>query len=118
MITIRIKGTPYSKDKNRGRVSGLKEWSKSVIRQTRKVEKVDYPCHLSAEFILPQDKFPPNLPYGSDLDNLLKRLFDSLQKTFLKNDSLIVKLTATKRKAKKRECVGVIINIVSHNPRS
>jgi len=32
-------------------------------------------------FLLPANKYPTDFPYGNDLDNLCKRLFDALSKT-------------------------------------
>lgn len=51
-------------------------------------------------FRLPDDKFPRDHPFGSDLDNLLKRLCDALQKTIFSEapggDGVIVSIEATK----------------------
>ena len=73
------------------------------------------PCELTVEFVLPADKFPKNFPYGMDLDNLLKRLQDALEKTVLKDvpgrDSAIVVVHASKRPAESGARTGARLSI-------
>lgn len=51
---------------------------------------------------MPPDKFPSDHPYGSDLDNLLKRFFDALNETIFSDvpgkDGCVVSLEVTKTK--------------------
>lgn len=67
----------------------------------------------SVEFLLPQDKFPRDLPHGMDLDNLLKRLLDALGETVLREapgrDSAIMEIHAWKRKLIPPEVAGAQI---------
>jgi len=50
-----------------------------------------------------------DFPHGPDLDNLTKRFFDALQKTVLKNDSLVVQYIASRRQAVHGESTGVYL---------
>ncbi len=87
--------------------------------QTARSRKVRGPCRLDVEFVLPPDRFPLDHPFGTDLDNLLKRLLDSLKETVLSEapggDGAIVELRATKIKAKGRERTGARI-IITDQP--
>jgi Holliday junction resolvase RusA-like endonuclease len=75
------------------------------------------PCKLEVEFILPRDRFPNDHPFGSDLDNLLKRFQDALGKTVLREapgqDGAITELVARKRKAAPGEATGARFNLTS-----
>jgi Holliday junction resolvase RusA-like endonuclease len=99
-IRASINGVPYSKSKTRGKKTAPKAWSQRVISQTRSLPPVAEACVLRVTFRLPRDKFPPDYPYGPDLDNLLKRLFDALGKTVFATakggDSCVVALEAMK----------------------
>ena len=79
------KGIPYGKRKGRGDVGAPAKWAEAVVRQTRRLPKVDGPCMLRVTFLLPPDKFPADLPFGMDLDNLLKGFLDPLGETVFKN---------------------------------
>ena len=74
-------------------------------------------CLLKVTFLLPSDKFPPNLPYGPDLDNLLKLTLDALQQTVFKDargkDSCIVSLMAMKTRVEAHEDAGAHIEILT-----
>jgi len=58
---------------------------------------------MKVTFILPANKFPADLPYGSDLDNLLKRFLDALKDTIFSEvpggDSCVVAITVMKTRA-------------------
>jgi len=110
MVKVFIKGTPYSQNKRRGKVEAPKEWSEAIVEATAELPKIKFPCSLSAEFVLPGDKYPKDFPQGPDLDNLLKRLLDALQKTVLQDDSLVIQLEASKRQARTGEPAGVYIS--------
>lgn len=86
-------------------------WAKAIYDQTTHYQRITCPCEASFDFCFPKNKYPKDLPHGPDLDNCLKFLLDELQKTILENDSLIVKLHASKRKAKVGESCGVNIKI-------
>jgi Holliday junction resolvase RusA-like endonuclease len=105
-----IHGVPYSKNKNRGDLNAPKVWTERVVAECAKIPKLSAACEVEVEFLLPQDKFPRDFPHGRDLDNLLKRFLDAVQKSgALENDSLIVKLTASKRKVRDGEQVGALV---------
>ncbi len=97
---IKVSGTPYSQLKKRGRKAGLDEWSKAIIDQTKTRKPVRGSHRLEVLFVLPEDKFPKDHPYGNDLDNLTKRFMDALQETVLKNDQggdgIVVEVRAQK----------------------
>jgi Holliday junction resolvase RusA-like endonuclease len=120
MVTRFIRGTPYSRNKSRGRVAGAKEWSATVQEQTRRLRPVKGPCALEVEFVLPLDRFPEDHPHGNDLDNLLKRLLDALGETVLREargkDGAIMELTARKRKALGTEPTGARIRLSKYRP--
>ena len=76
-----VKGDPYPKHKATGDIEAPDRWSQAIVEQTAHLRKVRGPCRLEVEFVLPQDRFPADRPFGTDLDNLLKILMDSLKKT-------------------------------------
>ena len=110
-IDVFIKGIPYSQQKVRGDREAADRWTQSIIQATKKLPKVKGPVSMNLKFVLPADKYPLDHPYGSDLDNLLKRLSDALNMTvFAKvpgKDGAVVKLSVSKRKASKDEDTGV-----------
>jgi Holliday junction resolvase RusA-like endonuclease len=111
-----IRGVPFSKNKSRGDLDAPARWRESVIEQTLRLRRVTDACVLKATFLLPPDKFPSDLPYGSDLDNLLKLLLDALNETIFSDangkDSCVVSLTAMKTRVSSREEAGVHLEIL------
>jgi Holliday junction resolvase RusA-like endonuclease len=111
-----IEGVPYGQWKVKGDTRAPSVWTDTIIQQTRNLSKVKNPCLMSVIFVLPENKFPVDLPYGPDLDNLLKRLCDALNETVFSEvegqDSAMVYLIGAKRKASQGESIGarVIIN--------
>jgi Endodeoxyribonuclease RusA len=103
-IFVSIRGIPYSKPKSRGDVQAPQRWSEAVIQQTMHLPLIKEHCFVRLTFHLPPDQFPNDLPYGPDLDNLLKRTFDALQLTVFKNapgkDSCVVAVFAMKEELK------------------
>ena len=67
-------------------------------------------------FVLPEDKYPLDHPYGPDLDNLMKRLLDALNDTIFSKvagkDGSVVQLVVSKRKAMQNERTGARVIIV------
>lgn len=118
-INYLIRGVPYSRFKRRGRIEAPAAWSESVITQTRDLPKVREACVLKVTFLLPQDKFPADLPYGPDLDNLLKRLLDALNLTIFSDtrghDSCVVALNVMKTKVNSQDEAGVHIEVLPVN---
>jgi hypothetical protein len=99
-ISLTIKGIPYSRSKTRGNLLGPVKWTADIIEQTKSLPCVKDACVVKITFLLPPDKFPTDLPYGPDLDNLLKRFMDALNSTVFCEargmDSCIVALTVFK----------------------
>jgi|SRR5712672_567331 len=97
---FRVSGTPYPHLKATGNVAGVKVWSEKVIDRTKGLRKVSGPCLVRVTFRLTRDKFHDANPYGTDLDNLLKRFFDALGKTVFSEapgkDACIVAIEAAK----------------------
>jgi Holliday junction resolvase RusA-like endonuclease len=115
-IHSRIKGTPYGQNKSRGNTEAPAKWTEAVIQQTSVLPKISEACLLKVTFILPEDKFPKDFPYGPDLDNLLKRFLDALNHTIFSDsrgkDSCIISITATKTRATEKEEAGAVIEIL------
>lgn len=115
-LSVHISGVPYGKRKVRGDIDAPVRWTKAIIAQTRRLPKVSEACILKATFLLPPDKYPSDLPYGPDLDNLLKRLLDALGETVFSKtrgaDSCIVSLTAMKTRASDSRRSGVHVEIL------
>ena len=115
-ISHTIKGVPYAKSKRRGDVKAPERWTEAVKRQTEELPKVKDACLMKVTFLLPPDKFPADLPYGSDLDNLVKRLLDALNQTVFSEavggDSCVVSLTVMKTRVSSREEAGVHFEIL------
>lgn len=115
-INIKISGIPYSKLKSRGDRSGLHRWDEAVRSQTRGLPHISEACILKVTFLLPPDKYPSNLPYGPDLDNLLKRFLDVLNETVFCDargcDSCIVSIHAMKTRVATIEEAGASLEIL------
>ncbi len=96
----RIAGIPYSRNKARGNKLAPKQWTQAVIDQTDSLPKVKEACIVKITFLLPPNKFPSDLPYGPDLDNLTKRFFDALNQTIFSEtqgkDSCVIKVSVMK----------------------
>jgi Holliday junction resolvase RusA-like endonuclease len=114
-MKLRIYGTPYGKFKVRGDIRAPIRWTRAVIEQTSEAEPVTGPCELAVTFYLPENKFPADLPFGPDLDNLLKRLFDGLNETLFRlvpgHDSCVVRLSASKLQVLQPADAGAEIEI-------
>lgn len=110
-IDVFIEGIPYSQQKVRGDREAADRWTQSIIQATKNLPKVKGPVSMNLKFVLPADKYPLDHPYGSDLDNLVKRLLDALNMTIFANvpgkDGAVVRLTVSKRKVFKNEPTGV-----------
>ncbi len=115
-ICKKISGVPYSRSKTRGRVDAPAEWSRVVREQTKDLPRVREACILRITFLLPPDKFPKDLPYGSDLDNLLKRFMDALNKTIFKKtaggDSCVVCLNVMKTRVESAKDAGAMPEVL------
>lgn len=111
-----IKGIPYSQNRSRGKPHAAQEWTDDVIKQTENIAKVRDACLLRITFKLPPDKFPPDYPYGPDLDNLLKRFLDALSKTVFSEakgkDSCVIALEVMKVKVDSESDAGADFEIL------
>jgi Holliday junction resolvase RusA-like endonuclease len=114
-ITLMIHGVPYGQRKVRGDIRGLKQWSECIEQQTKDLEPVRGECFLKVRFLLPPEKFPTDCPFGPDLDNLLKRFLDALNKTLFRNvcgqDSCITFLQAEKERVDSVDHAGAHVEI-------
>jgi hypothetical protein len=115
-ICHKIIGVPYGRNKARGKVDALPVWSQAVIDQTKHLPKIKNACVLRVTFLLPPNKFPSDLPYGSDLDNLLKRFLDALNETVFSEtqgkDSCIISLNATKTRVGSETEAGALLEVI------
>ena len=115
-ISVSIAGVPYSKSKHRGAVLAPAQWTTTVREATRLLPKVKEACILKITFMLPPDKFPPNFPFGPDLDNLLKRFLDAFNDTVFSDargkDSCIVSLHVMKTRVESCDVSGAHIEIL------
>jgi Holliday junction resolvase RusA-like endonuclease len=115
-IRIRIRGVPYAHRKTGGRADACAKWTEAVETQTRALRQVTGACRLRVTFFLPADKYPTDFPFGMDLDNLLKRFFDALQKTVFRDvtgkDSCVTELEARKVQVPSAEDAGADLEIV------
>jgi Holliday junction resolvase RusA-like endonuclease len=97
---IRVRGKPYPQVKATGNVAGIKAWSDAIVEATANLRKVKGPVLVRVTFKLSHEKFHAANPYGTDLDNLLKRFFDALSKTVFSEapgkDACIVAIEAAK----------------------
>ena len=109
-VDVFIEGIPYAQSKVRGDVGAPGRWSEAVKKATERFPKAQGPCYLFVQYVLPEDKYPLDHPYGPDLDNLLKRLLDALNQTVFSEvagkDGAVVHLVAAKRKASDGEPIG------------
>jgi len=114
-VDVFIEGVPYPRWKVGGDVEAAKRWSQDVTNKTRRLPRIKHRCSVNVTFILPMDKYPKDHPQGPDLDNLLKRLFDALNKTVfseaLGKDGCVTRLVASKRKQRRDEPTGVRLKI-------
>ena len=113
---LRIRGIPYPKLKSTGNIDGRLKWTATVVEKTKGMRKVSGPCLLRVTFRLPKDKFHEKNPFGTDLDNLLKRFLDALSETVFSEapgkDACVVTLEATKVLVKNSNEAGVDGEIV------
>lgn len=115
-LSVHIKGVPYCRYKTKGDTTGPKRWTEAIVAQTKSLPKVSEACVLRVTFLLPEDKFPKDFPYGPDLDNLLKRLLDGLGRTVFSEtaggDSCIISLSAMKTRVASEEKAGALVEIL------
>lgn len=115
-INQRISGISYGRNKNRGNIGAPKKWTQAIIEQTRNLPKITEACILRVTFLLPPNKFPADLPYGPDLDNLMKRFSDALNETIFSNaegkDSCIIEMGMMKTKITSEKEAGALLEVL------
>jgi hypothetical protein len=111
-----IRGIPYSRNRTRGKPHAAQDWTDQIIKQTENIVKVKDACLLRITFKLPLDHFPPDYPFGNDLDNLLKRFLDALSKTVFSEargkDSCVIALEVMKVKVDRESEAGADFEIL------
>ncbi len=114
-VDLFIEGIPYGQRKPRGDIEAPDRWTETVKRVTKNLPRVKGPCYMSVVFVLPENKYPLDLPYGPDVDNLMKRLLDALNDTVFSEvkgkDSSVVQLVVSKHKALQNEPTGARVII-------
>ncbi len=98
---IRVRGVPFPHLKATGNVDGEKDLDRGYRECHRWTEKGKRPFRLvRVTFKLSREKFREVNPYGTDLDNLLKRFFDALSQTVFSDapgkDACVVAIEAAK----------------------
>lgn len=97
---IKVRGVPYPHIKATGNIGGTKKWTEAIVERTATLRKVTGPCLVRVTFKLTKEKFHEKNPYGTDLDNLLKRFFDALGQTVFSDapgkDACVVAIEAVK----------------------
>jgi Holliday junction resolvase RusA-like endonuclease len=115
-INQKICGVPYCRTKIRGDTDAPKKWTQSIIEQTKHLPKITQACILRVTFLLPANKFPTDLPYGPDLDNLMKRFSDALNETIFSNtegkDSCIVEMNIMKTMVDSENEAGALLEVL------
>jgi Holliday junction resolvase RusA-like endonuclease len=110
-----IKGIPYGQGKTTGDTEGHGRWTEAVKQATESLPPVKRRCSMIVVFVLPENKFPNDLPEGPDLDNLMKLLLDALNDTVFSKakgkDSCVVQLVVSKHKALQNEPLGARVII-------
>jgi Holliday junction resolvase RusA-like endonuclease len=115
-ISKTISGIPYSRLKSRGDVEAPERWTAAIVNQTKDLPCVKHACVLKVTFLLPGNKFPSDFPYGPDLDNLLKRLLDALNKTIFRDtaghDSCVVSMMVMKTRVETVSEAGAHLEVL------
>ena len=109
-----IPGPQYSKKSSSTSDTGGKKWKDIIEITTKNLEKIDGPCNMKIEYIIPYERFDCSL-YGSDLDNLTKPLLDGLKRTIFNNskgeDGSIIEMGISKRAPLPGERIGTKVSI-------
>lgn len=121
-LRIRVRGVPYPHVKATGNVAGRLKWTEAIVAATTRMQKVKGPCLVRVTFRLPREKFHDGNPFGNDIDNLLKRLFDALGRTVFSDvpgkDACVISVEATKVLVMNPSEAGVDGEIIEVSPPS
>jgi len=114
-IEFRVVGEPASKGNRSGRESEeLRRWRAAVRLAVGSRERVAGPCVVDITFLIPETKMQAENrqnPYGPDLDNLVKPVFDEIKQGVIRDDGAVFELRATKRRAEPEEHPGAVIHL-------
>jgi Holliday junction resolvase RusA-like endonuclease len=114
-ITADIPGITYARNKSCGNLDAPKKWTEAVKEHTAKLPKITEACMLRITYMLPRSHVPSNYPFGTDLDNLNKRLLDGLNHTVFSEargkDSCVAAMEAMKVIVEAGEETGAHIEI-------
>ena len=115
-INHTINGVPYGMQKARGDIQAPARWTARIIEATQSLPRVKEACVMKITFLLPPDKYPADLPFGPDIDNLLKRFLDALNQTIFfeakGKDSCVVAITAMKTRVASSQEAGVHFEVL------
>ncbi|MBI1955047.1 MAG: hypothetical protein HYS38_01490 [Acidobacteria bacterium] len=115
-IRTTIAGIPYARRKSRGNLAAPKEGTAAVVKQTAKRPKVRDACLLCITYLFPRSHVPTDYPFGTDLDNLNKRLLDGLCQTVFSEapgkDSCVVAMETMKIIVDNKDEAGAHIEIL------
>lgn len=118
-IFVKIQGVPYGHSKVKGNINAPEEWTERVVEQTKDFPKVTGACLLRVTFLLPPEKFPSDLPFGPDLDNLAKRFLDALNRTIFSEapgkDSCVIALHVMKSRVDASGEGGALLEVLPLN---
>jgi gamma-glutamylcyclotransferase len=110
-----IQGSPCPKHKVGNGRKEAEKWSASIVEYTKELPMIVGPCRMLIEYRLPPDRFTIGSPYGTDLDNMTKRLLDGLKSTIFKNeeseDGCVCKIEVCKNVAPDSESTGTRVVI-------
>lgn len=99
---------------------GLKPWRATVAtfaaQQWQRRPPLDGPIAVELEFVFPRTaampkKRTPRMTQKPDLDKLVRGIFDALTHVVWRDDSLVISLTAGKRRAELTEGPGCQIRV-------
>ena len=81
-----ISGASASRFKVKGDKKSVKNWRNNVIEQTKDgIGIINKECRMKVIFKFHSSRYPTDFPYGPDLDNHIKNLWDGLNETIFKN---------------------------------
>lgn len=111
-----IKGFPCTKSKSRGDKNKIEKWKNDIINQTQDgIGFVKGECKIKVVFKFDPSQYPADFPFGPDLDNHIKSLWDALNQTVFKlapgHDSCVKILHASKYPLKNSGNTGAKITI-------
>ncbi|MFS0140277.1 RusA family crossover junction endodeoxyribonuclease [Corynebacterium striatum] len=96
----------------------VKPWRTRIANQSAECldKPLEVPVRVFLEFVMPRPKYlgsgdAPPMSVKPDLDKLVRSSLDGITGTILKDDSLVVSLEASKRRARPGEQTGAFFMI-------